>query len=100
MKRKSIKGKGADIFLASEQNGVMTEEQKDSIRVELTKVTFYLPVDLVDELDVIYLDSRKAHRDKKITKSLIVKIALDELFADFKENHNDSTLAKHLTGKE
>jgi hypothetical protein len=92
-KRPSLKGKGADIFapsdaapvetstprvpaLASHSAGRMVEQSTSEPVKPLTdKATFYLPSDLLDRLDRIWMERRRT--DRRIRKSDIVKEALE-----------------------
>ena len=86
-KRPTIKGKGADFFF----------EQQKPDDLGQRKATFYLPRYLVDRLDDVWLDLRKTH--KKLRKSYIALIALDELLRDYENLHQDSKLLEHLNVK-
>ena len=97
-KRKSLKGKGADIFLTESQHDSITAKHNNVVTSSSKKATFYLPKDLVEDLDLLYLALRKKYRGLKIKKSQIVKISLKNLFDDHQENKNNSVLSKHLDG--
>ena len=72
-RRKSLKGKGADIFLLeSEEANPPTKPDKRSM------VTVYLPEDLITTLDRVYLQRRM--KDRKAQKSHIVAEALHAYF--------------------
>jgi hypothetical protein len=70
--RFSIKGKGADAFLAQDdapaQAGRQAKEEKRKM------VTFYLSPTLVEKLDDVWLDRRR--KDRSVQKSHIVEEAL------------------------
>ena len=83
-KRPTIKGKGADFFLKQEETAF--KEQK--------KVTFYVPETLVDNLESVWLELRKTHR--KLKKSDIARIALEQIFRDYEYKQHDSTLLECL----
>ena len=93
-KRASVKGKGADIFLpgqgeqAGEPRPVPTRAHK--------KATFYLPPDLLDQLDDAWLDLRRLNRDVK--KSDLVRTALRAALADYATNQEKSHLYKEILG--
>lgn len=87
-KRPSIKGKGADVFFPQEgqsQEGRRTASrhttkeapssngQKD-VEEKRIMATFYLPPDLVDKLDRVWVERRI--KDRKVQKSHIVAEAL------------------------
>jgi hypothetical protein len=72
-RRKSLRGKGADIFLLeSEEANPPTKPDKRSM------VTVYLPENLITELDRVYLQRRM--KDRKAQKSHIVAEALKAYF--------------------
>jgi len=114
-KKPSMKGKGADIFLGTpkKQKSKPAKPAKPIKRlvkskpikriepvkkqIKQGKITVYLPQDLIEMLDNVWLDLRRINR--KLRKSNIVMIALDELFRDYKEKHQDSTLGKHFDVK-
>lgn len=99
-KRPSLRGKGAEIFLG-EQSTESTKrvsevadkvqakqlEQAEPKRTEKTekeKATFYLPVDVLQDLESVWHDVRRlTHR--KIKKSDIVSIALSQVATEFQE---------------
>jgi len=85
-RRPSIKGKGADFFFES---APQTSAQ--------VKVTFYLPKELVDKLDEVWLDLRRTY--KKLRKSDIARIALEEILSDYEGKQQNSKLLKHLNVK-
>jgi hypothetical protein len=73
MARKSLRGKGADIFLLeSEEPNAPTRSDKRSM------VTVYLPDELIHQLDQVYLKRRM--QDRKAQKSHIVQEALERYF--------------------
>jgi len=86
-KRPTIKGKGANFFLGQEKT--KSTEQR--------KATFYIPETLIDDLDSVWLDLRKTQ--KKLKKSDIARVALEQLLRDYKEKHQDSMLLQHLNVK-
>ena len=97
-KRPTIKGKGADLFLANPEKPQPAKPEKRSKQAMIQgKSTFYLPQNLIDTLDNIWLDLRRHHR--KLRKSDIAMIALDELFRDYSQKHHDSILSKHFSIK-
>ena len=61
------------------------------------KVTFYLPKELVDKLDEVWLDLRRTY--KKLRKSDIARIALEEILSDYEGKQQNSKLLKHLNVK-
>ena len=86
-KRLTIKGKGADFFFEEERLRVLKQ----------VKTTFYLLQTLIDNLDNVWLDLRRNH--KKLKKSDIARIALEELLKDYDEKHQNSKLLEHLNVK-
>lgn len=93
-KRPSLKGKGADIFAPGESSpkerrsprrrqtpvkqfaGKMAKHSTSELqKSSIDKATFYLPADLLDRLDRIWMEQRRKNR--KIRKSDIVKEALE-----------------------
>ncbi len=86
IKRPTIKGKGADFFL---------EQAKSELPKQ--KATFYLPKPLIDKLDDVWVDLRAKYR--KLNKSDIASIAIEECLFEYEENHQDSKLLDHLNGK-
>jgi len=105
-KRKSMKGKGADIFLGDEaeeeevegkeeNNNSDIEENKNSIKLdeeaEKEKAGFYLQKDLTEKLEFVWVRTRSV-TGKKVTKSDIVNLALKKLIEEFKEDPEDNFL--------
>ena len=82
-KRPTIKGKGADFFLERER--AITEQRK---------VTFYIPEALIDNLDSVWLELRKTR--KKLKKSDIARVALEQILSNYEEKHQDSILSEQL----
>jgi len=95
-KRPSIKGRGADIFLADDtqetsiqhtsipvsQHAGMTAKQHTgaSVAKPLVKATFYLEDDVVSRLDDLWLQLRRQNKDT--TKSGIVNAILAKGITD------------------
>ena len=114
-KRPSLRGKGAEIFLGGE-TAESTKSVSDVIdrvqakraerpatpkveKTEKEKATFYLPVEVLEDLESVWHDVRKiTHR--KIKKSEIVSIALAQVASEFQEWQNEErkncTLIKQL----
>jgi hypothetical protein len=86
-KRPSIKGKGADFFLEQEEQPTLKQD----------KATFYFPKSLIEKLDDIWLELRRTH--KKLKKSDIARIAIEDLLNNYEEKRQDSTLAQHINVK-
>ena len=72
-------------------------KQEDIRSTEQRKATFYIPVILIDKLDSVWLDLRKTH--KKLKKSDIARVALEQLLRAYEEKHQDSILLEHLDVK-
>jgi len=102
-KRTRVKGKGAAIFLGEDkpasQQTTKPVRQYAGKPVNISKATFYLPVDLIDNLEDTWLTLRRKYKDKKVAKSEIAQIALQEIIKEWEEKQDNSTLAKRLTGK-
>jgi len=103
VKRVRIKGQGADIFLGgnnpASQQISRPSRQYAGKTVEVSKATFYLPVYLIESLEDAWLSLRGKHKDKRIAKSEIARIALEEIIKGWKEKQDNSILVKRLTGK-
>ena len=102
-KRTRVKGKGAAIFLgedkpASQQTN-KTARQYAGKPVNTSKATFYLPVDLIDQLEDTWLNLRAKYKEKKVAKSEIAQIALQEIIKEWEKKQDNSVLARRLTGK-
>lgn len=101
-KRKRVKGKGASILLGDEpapQQANKTAKQHNGKTVNTGKATFYLPEDLIDNLDDVWLTLRKRYKGKKVTKSEIAQIAIEEMLKDWEEKQGNSKLVNRLTSE-
>jgi len=102
-KRARIKGKGAAIFLGEDkpapQQADKTVRQYTGKTANTSKATFYLPIGLIDDLEETWLNLRSKYKNKKVAKSEIAKIALEETIKEWKEKQDNSILIKRLTGK-
>ena len=102
-KRTRVKGKGAAIFLGDDkpasQHTNKTARQYTGKPVNTSKATFYLPVDLIDNLEDTWLSLRAKYKDKKVAKSEIAQIALQEIIKEWEKKQDNSILVKRLTGK-
>jgi len=102
-KRARVKGKGAAIFLGEDepasQQANKTLKHYTGKPVNTSKATFYLPVDLIDDLEDTWLSLRGKYKEKRVAKSEIAQIALEELIKNWKEKRDNSLLVKRLTGK-
>lgn len=86
-KRPTLKGKGVEIFLGKERESSQKEVVKD-------RGTFYFPPGLMDRLDDAWFILRRKNR--RIRKSDIVKVALEETLGKFEKEGEKSILFKHL----
>jgi hypothetical protein len=75
-KRPTIKGRGAEIFLGRENS--IPEQQHAVTPADQygDKATFYLPADLLDRLDTVWMNLRKSNR--KLRKSHLVKDLIEK----------------------
>ena len=94
-KRSSLKGKGADIYLASEkpQETALSQQGSGPRR----KATFYVPSDLLDQLDDAWLDLRRI--DRGVKKSDVVTVALEAALAAYTADQKTSGLYQQIIGK-
>jgi len=100
-KRTRIKGKGAAIFLGGGEPRAPQPAAKASAPTKtdaVGKATFYLPRYLLEELEDTWLSLRKTYKDKRVAKSEIVRIALENVIDDWKKRADASTLIQTLTG--
>jgi len=91
-KRPSIRGRGAAIFLpaTAAHSDVRLSAQSTS---KTTKATFHLPVELLEALDIHWLDLR---RKRRITKSEIVRCAVESyLVRHASTGQPDGTTTEH-----
>jgi hypothetical protein len=95
-KRSSLKGKGADIYLASEEKTQETTrpQQGGGIR---RKATFYVPSDLLDQLDDAWLDLRRI--DRGVKKSDVVTVALEAALGEYIADQKTSSLYQQIIGE-
>ena len=102
-KRTRVKGKGAAIFLGNDkpasQHTTKPARQYTGKPVNTSKATFYLPVDLIDDLEDTWLSLRGKYKDRKVAKSEIAQIALQEIIKEWEEKQDNSILVKRLTSK-
>ncbi|MCX7844940.1 MAG: hypothetical protein N2507_06425 [Candidatus Bipolaricaulota bacterium] len=63
-----------------------------------SKATFYLPQDLLLELDDLWLDLRRVNR--KVTKSDLVAFALTEVLRAYREKGRESPVCQAFAKKE
>jgi hypothetical protein len=102
-KRKSIKGKGTDIFFEGDDKDEKKKTGKPANQPTRTpayqptspavgKATFYLPTDLIDELDEVWMNLRRKARAKKVAKSQIVTLALRETLEGWREDEYNEVL--------
>lgn len=102
-KRTRVKGKGAAIFFGEDkpasQHTNKPVRQYTGKTANTSKATFYLPTDLIDGLEDAWLSLRAKYKDKKVAKSEIAQIALEEIIKEWQEKQDNSILAKRLTSK-
>ena len=102
-KRTRIKGKGAAIFLGEDkptsQHTNTPLKQHTGKPVNTSKATFYLPIDLIDNLEDTWLSLRGKYKNKKVAKSEIAQIALEEIIKEWEEKQDNSILVKRLTSR-
>jgi hypothetical protein len=91
MRRPTIKGMGAKLFESDPANasttsrphdGMQTRQQngEESQNPKYPKATFYLPVEMLERLDKVWIARR--NRDRRIKKSDLVREALDIYLAE------------------
>lgn len=95
MAKARVKGKGREIFLGekaskpeNQQVGKTAKQKagKPEYNKGNEKVTFYLPSDLIAQLDELWADLRRRYkRERKVSRSEIVRIALQKCLRDFPE---------------
>lgn len=102
-KRTRVKGKGAAIFLGEDkpasQHTNIPVRQHTGKTVNTSKATFYLPINLIDNLEDTWLILRGKYKNKRVAKSEIAQIALEEIIKEWKEKQENSILVKRLTSK-
>jgi len=102
-KRTRVKGKGAAIFLGEDKpasrHTTIPFKQHTGKTVNTSKATFYLPIDLIDNLEDTWLSLRGKYKNKKVAKSEIAQIALEEIIKEWEEKQDNSTLVKRLTSR-
>ena len=102
-KRTRVKGKGAAIFLGEDKSA--SQRTNKPLRqyagkpVNTSKATFYLPIDLIDNLEDTWLTLRGKYKNKRVAKSEIAQIALEEIIKEWEEKQDNSILVKRLTSK-
>jgi len=100
-KRTRVKGKGASIFFGEDkpasQHTNIPVKQHTGKTVNTSKATFYLPIDLIDDLEDTWLSLRGKYKNRKVAKSEIAQIALEEIIKEWEEKQDNSTLVKRLT---
>lgn len=94
-KRASIKGKGADIFLSEESHNA-TEYQNAKKAAKQVKATYFIESQTIDELEDLWLSLRRKFKGRKISKSKIVEIALNDLVENWKKNQDKSRIERFL----
>jgi hypothetical protein len=77
-RRPTLKGRGADVFFSSEKSQPASNYNSATVYQHTSiypKATYYLPQDLQQRLDDVWMERRRANR--KLTKSEIVRQALE-----------------------
>lgn len=64
------------------------------------KVTFNLPVELLRQLDEVWMKIRKASSRKKVSKTLIVETVLRQAFREMESHQEHSSLYTELVQEE
>ncbi len=90
-----------------QQREVKTAEQPTSEKLEIAspepaspiKATFYLRPDQVEELERLFTTVRSQH-GIRVGKSEIVRVALDMVFAEYREKRDESSLLPKLKREE
>src|SRR5262249_36748461 len=93
MRRPTIKGMGVKLFETDPGNASTTSRPHDGMQARqqngeesqnaasrYPKATFYLPVDMLERLDKVWIARR--NRDRRIKKSDLVREALDIYLAE------------------
>jgi len=93
MRRPTLKGMGAKLFETDPGNtsttshlhdGMQTRQQNgeeaQNLASKYPKATFYLPVEMLDRLDKVWIARR--NRDRRVKKSDLVREALDTYLAE------------------
>lgn len=80
---------------AEERKPRTVEAKKRTSAPLYQKVGYYLPPDLVEELDRVWLKLR-GNAKKKVTKSDIVRTALETAIAEFHEQKSRGSLIERL----
>lgn len=79
-KRTSLKGRGADIFAPGHETSTPLEKQAVTPAQQPTsKATFYLPLDILDRLEKVWLAKRA--KKSKLKKSDLVRNALESFLS-------------------
>ncbi len=95
-KRSSLKGKGAGIYLDSEESPQETPLAKRGSGTR-KKATFYVPSDLLNQLDDAWLDLRRI--DRGVKKSDVVTVALEAALSAYIADQKTSCLYEQIIGK-
>lgn len=97
-KRTSLKGKGASIFLEEEeqQHASKPVHHNTITPAKQIKVTYFIDGGVNDQLEELWLTLRKKFKNKKISKSKIVEIAVRNLVNDWDSNQGDSQIESVL----
>ena len=105
MRRPSAKGKGADIFFDDVANETAEQAQaeapartgrRQAAEEPKAKASFYFTDSLLDRLDRAWMQLRLV--DRRITKSELVQVALEEVLEEYEERGEESRLYRRLVG--
>lgn len=82
-------------------SGTPTPETKQSFFLikKKEKVTFNLPVELLRQLEEVWMKMRKVSPQKKVSKTLIVETALKQAFYEMETQQEKSALYAELVKK-
>lgn len=85
--------------LGSIMSGTTKQETKEKMFLPVKeKVTFNLPLALLEQLEVVWMNMRKVS-SKKISKTLIVETALQQAFSDLEDHQEKSSFYARLIKK-
>lgn len=87
-KRPTLKGKGADIFLGGEKDTPEKHHTDVPAQQYADKATFYLPADLLDRLDALWLTMRRSNR--RLRKSNLVKDFIEKGLKEYEAKGHEA----------
>ena len=104
MARKRARISGDDVFAqtdlpAQQYTGKSTSQQ--DVKYPKTKVTYYVPEDLADRVDVAHLNLRRIVRGgkRKLSKSDLATAALELALREFEQHGEESQLVNLLSNR-